>query len=250
MRHPPYHLRPNKAIDRVALVEAILRLVDDEPLSDYTYYGMGGPFLEEYRLLYAACPTLKLVSVEENDETYKRQQFHLPCSEDVLDLRHEEFKSFLRTYDAEDQKSIFWADYTGLKYGHVDSFMTLLQKVALGSMIKVTLQAEPRNYLNSEKKKLFRREFDAVLPNSTAIPLELEGFTKMVQEMMQVAAQKALRGLQDRVFQPVCSLFYTDGTGMYTLTGVLCSKANEASIKARFVEWQFANLSWAPPMRI
>lgn len=248
MKHPPYYLRPNKIIDRAALVEAIHLLSNGKPLSDYTYYGMGGPFLEEYRLLYEAYPTLKMVSFEEDKETYRRQQFHRPCR--VLKLRHKEFKSFLRTYDSGDQKSIFWTDYTGLKFDHIDSFMTLLQKVAVGSMIKITLQAEANVYRKCAARDRFRREFDNVLPHSTSIPSRLREFAAMLQGIMHTAAQKALRGFHDHVFQPVSSLCYRDSTGMYTLTGVLCLKTEQSSVEARFKEWQFANLDWDPPMYV
>ena len=65
MKQPPYHLRPNKAVDRLALVEAIKRLGRMGDLSEYTYYGLGGPYLEDFRLLYELCPEIKMVSIEE-----------------------------------------------------------------------------------------------------------------------------------------------------------------------------------------
>ena len=247
MRHPPYHLRVNKAVDRAALVEAIGILANGQPLSNYRYYGMGGPFLEEHRLLYEAYPQLKLVSIEEDQDTYRRQQFHRPCSEEALDLRRQNFKSFLRTYEPQDEKSIVWADYTDLKYEHVDSFIALLQKVALGSMVKVTLRSDAKSYKSKEAQKTFRKEFDAVLPGSVVIPIQSLQFATMLQRIMQTAAQQAFHGIQDREFQLVSSLYYRDSVGMYTLTGVLCSTANMASTRTRFESWRFANLEWAPP---
>ena len=43
MRHPAYHLRPNKAVDRLALINAIKHLPNRESLRKYTYYSLGGP---------------------------------------------------------------------------------------------------------------------------------------------------------------------------------------------------------------
>ena len=76
MRHPPYHLRVNKAIDRFLLVQIIDILKRYCEISDYTYYGFGGPFLEDCRLIHNRCPEIKIVSIEKNEHTFKRQEFH------------------------------------------------------------------------------------------------------------------------------------------------------------------------------
>jgi len=122
VKHPPYHLRPNKAVDRLFFVEAIKRLDRLADLKEYTYYGLGGPYLEDFRLLYEMCPEVKkMVSIEENEDTFRRQEFHLPCG--ILRLEKTKFKSFLAGYEANDENSIFWLDYTGLEYGHFEDFM-------------------------------------------------------------------------------------------------------------------------------
>ena len=45
-------------------------------LAEYTYFGLGGPFLEDFRVLNDFFGDLKLVSIEVNEEVVKRQQFH------------------------------------------------------------------------------------------------------------------------------------------------------------------------------
>ena len=250
MRHPPYHLRANKAVDRAALVEAIGILANGESLVNYTYYGMGGPFLEDHRLLYYAYPQLRLVSIEEDEQTYRRQHFHRPCSDKVLDLRHQDFRSFLRTYESTDQKSIVWADYTDLQYEHVDNFVALLQTLPNGSMVKTTLKCQAGSYLGDRAKRRLRRQFGRVLATSVTIPAQELQFASMLQGMMQVAAQQALRGMRDREFQPVSAIYYRDSVGMYTLTGVLCSSEERPALKRRFTGWQFASLDWGSPLHV
>ena len=102
MKHPAYHLRMNKAVDRYALLEAIDRLGKVARLEEYTYYGLGGPYLEDFRLVHERFPRLKLVSIEEDDETLKRQAFHMPCR--TLKLERSDFGSFLARYDAGDER--------------------------------------------------------------------------------------------------------------------------------------------------
>jgi len=73
MKHPAYYMRPNKAVDRLALVDVIRLVVNPEELADYTYYSMGGPTLEDFRMIYEFFPELRMVCIEENEDTYKRQ---------------------------------------------------------------------------------------------------------------------------------------------------------------------------------
>lgn len=247
MSYPIYHLRPNKAIDRLALVEAIRRLDKHDNLSEYTYYGFGGPFLEDFRLLYELYPNMEMVSIERNEETYRRQGFHLPCSK--IRLENIQLGSFLANYEARDKKSIFWLDFTGLEYSGFEDFMTLLGKVAAGSMVKITLRSEPKDYI--DKTDLFRRKFEAVLPDSSVVPPPgFRNYAFLLQQMTRVAAQTALPSAFPHTFQPVSSFCYSDGTGIFTLTGIVCQRGEENSIKKEFQRWQFANLNWSMPKRI
>ncbi|MGH7814651.1 MAG: O-methyltransferase [Candidatus Binataceae bacterium] len=66
MKAPAYHLRPNKAVDRLIFMEAIQHLEGVHPLDSYTYYGFGGPFLEDCRLIYERHPKIKIVSSNGN----------------------------------------------------------------------------------------------------------------------------------------------------------------------------------------
>jgi hypothetical protein len=247
VKHPAYQLRPNKAVDRLTLIDAIRRLAKFADLSEYTYYALGGPYLEDFRLLYEFYPEIRMVSIEENEETFKRQKFHLPCG--TLMLKRAQFKSFLSHYEAKDRKSIFWLDYTGLEYGHFEDFMMLLDKVAANSIVKITLQAEPKQYL--QKGDEFRGKFGALMPNRSADPPRVPaGLALLVQQMLQIASQNALPSASPLMFLPLSSFFYSDGTGMFTLTGLVCPRTEEANVRRVFATWEFANLDWKKPRRI
>ena len=247
MKHPPYHLRPNKAVDRLLLLEAIRLLERVEDLSEYTYYGFGGPYLEEFRLLYEFCPQVKMVSIEADNETYKRQEFHLPCGS--LKLMKADFRSFLSQYDPDDQKSVFWLDYTGLEFSAFDDFMLLIGRVASNSVVKISLRAEPTDYI--ERSEEFRAKFDAVMPDSSADPpRRFKDFTVLVQSMVRVAAQRVLPSGMEHTFQPISSFYYSDGTGMLTVTGIVCRHEETKRFRNIFRKWPFANLNWRSPKRI
>jgi hypothetical protein len=255
MKHPPYHLRLNKAVDRLLLVDAIRRMDRLERLSEFTYYGLGGPYLDDFRLIYELFPEIKMVSIEKNEDTYKRQEFHLPCG--TLRLERAQFKSFLARYEPNDEKSIFWLDYPGLGYGNLEDLMALLGKVSENSMVKITLRAEPRDFLDKHNEtpgsgaESFRRQFGAVMPDSAATPpLGFRDFVCLLQDMVQVAAQKALPSAVPLMFQPVSSFYYSDVTGMFTLTGVVCRRDAAAEIRKVFQDLHFRNLTWAKPTLI
>ena len=259
MRHPAYHLRPNKVADRFAFMEAIRRLerLSSEGLNNYTYCGLGGPYLEDFRLLYEFCPNITMVSVENEHETFKRQCFHLPCSN--LKLLRLDMASYLTQFDPGNMKSVFWLDYTGLEYSNFEEFKYLLSTVLEESMIKITLRCEPRDYwgIKSPKRRKQKvNEFHAKFASLMTIPSakpprKLEGFAYFLQGMLRVAAVQALPPTATTLrFIPVSSFCYTDGTGMFTLTGIVCEEGRRTEVERVFTDWAFVNLAWDRPKLI
>lgn len=249
MKHPPYQLRTNKAIDRFMLVEAMRYLVRPNDEGRYTYYSLGGPYLEDFRLMHENFPKMHLVSLELDPETYKRQKFHLPCRR--IRLLNLDFGSFLARYDSRDKKSVFWLDFVGLEYSEVEDFMSLLGKVASGSVIKVTLRAEPSDFHEEEKENEFKQKFAAILPSSdVAVPRDSESLATLLQDMMRIAAQQALPSATGFVYQPISSFCYKDGDGIFTLTGIVCPRGEAERVRNLYSNWRFANLNWSKPKRI
>ena len=247
VKSPSYHLRPNKSVDRLALIEAIRYLEKTNNISEYTYYGLGGPYLEDFRLLYEFCPGIKMVSIEENPEVFKRQNFHLPCGS--IKLERSTTDTFLTNYQAKGKKSIFWLDYTGFEYKHIEEYMALLSKVTAGSMVKITLRAEPKDYI--DKGDNFRKMFESIMPDSSVDPPRVIGeYAKLIQDMIQIATQRALSGAMPNAFQPLSSFYYSDGTGIFTITGMVCLREDVDIIKSTYKDWRLANLNWNNPKKI
>lgn len=245
MRHPPYHLRVNKAIDRFLLVQIIDILKRYCDIADYTYYGFGGPFLEDCRLIHNRCPEIKIVSIEKNEHTFKRQEFHRFSKN--LDLRQIDFASFLANFSS-DGKEIFWLDYTDLRFGHFDDFKNILGKVSENSIVKITVRAElpkpPSNGLSAWEK--FQRDYGQILPKSkqeTDIE-RLIPFLKLLQKMFKIASQQVLPASGESVFQLLDSVHYNDQTEMLSLTGMVCNKKQVSDVRQWFKNWAFRNLDW------
>lgn len=259
MRHPAYHLRPNKTAERFAFIEAIRRLehLSAEGLSDYTYFGLGGPYLEDFRLLYESCPTISMVSIEANCETFRRQRFHLPSSN--VRLVNSDVSSFISQFDPNSTKSIFWLDYTDLEYRNFEEFESLLNLVEEMSMIKVTLRCNPDDLHaipneNRRRRKIeeFHTVFESIMPpNISHLPRNLVGFAGLLQEMLRITSEQALQpSVTALVYVPVSSFYYRDTAGMFTLTGVVCKNKNKKDVELAYQDWPFAKSGWDTPKLI
>ena len=226
----------------------------------YTYFSLGGPYLEDSRLLYEFCPEMRMVSIESKSEVFKRQKFNLPCR--TLKLVKDEVSSFISGYDPGNNKSVFWLDYTGLHYSCFLELMALLETVAPNSMIKITLRSEPGDYwilnprrppkLKKKRAETFRKKFEAFMPDASVNPPEEpEGLAFLLLKMLQIASEKVLPpGPSGRSFMPVSSFYYSDGTGMFTLTGIVCDVDKTESVRQAYRKWEFANLDWDVPTKI
>ena len=278
MRHPPYHLRPNKAIDRFLLIEILDILKEYCTISDYTYYGFGGPLLDDCRLIYSRFPEVKVVSIERDINTVKRQKFHSFSTN--LDIKHQDFSSFVADFSSSGGE-IFWLDYTNLDIEHFNEFKSILQKVSENSIVKITIRAEPPPHeLTSENReekwKDFReryrkekwedfqkkyreerwRDFEEkyyeILP-PTAQPTDIDRrspFIKLLQEMLQIASQQALPAAGGNIFQLLNSSHYNDQTHMLSITGIVCNRNKVPQIWEWFKDWRFINLEWENPQKI
>ena len=259
MKHPAYHLRPNKMAERFAFIESIRRLerLSAKGLKNYTYLGLGGPYLEDFRLLNEFFPDISMISIETEDETCKRQRFHLPSSN--VQLVNSDIESFIAQYDPGSMKSVFWLDYTDLKLSNFEEFKAVLGLVEKESMVKVTLRCDPRDYgaIRNEKRRLkkaeeFRSMFRKFMPLPSADPpRRLTDFAAFLQSMLQVAAEQAFPPLATELtLVPVTSFCYSDGSGMLTLTGVVCERDGRSKIENIYEDWTLANLNWNPPKLI
>ena len=245
MKHPPYHLRVNKAIDRFLMVDILDRLKRHCDISDYTYYGFGGPYLEDCRLIHDRCPEIQIVSIENNEQTFKRQEFHRFTKN--LEIRYEDFADFLLNFSSSGRE-IIWLDYIDREYSRFNEFKDILGKVSENSVVKITIRAE-RDKQNLTK---FKEQYPKMLPSLTPQDdiNEAPKLVKLLQDMLQIAAQRALPASGESVFQLLNSSYYKDSSQMLSVTGIVCNKNEVSEIQQWFTDWAFLNLTWENPREI
>lgn len=148
MMPPPYHLRLNKAVDRFMLVD-ILRCFTKTELKKYRYLGLGGPFLEDIKLLDSFFPSLRTISFEANDQIFRRQKFNRPTR--LVRLEYGDMITKIEEYSNGNNPLIVWYDSTQATNEIFDGFISLLGHVSNRSIVRVTMRIARRE-VPPEKK--------------------------------------------------------------------------------------------------
>lgn len=147
----PYRLRPNKAVDRELFLSLLMRLAPKLALEKYHYISLGGPFLEDFRLVHSrigiGCRrngrTIgRLTCIESELEVHKRQRFNRPVA--TIKCVHSTLEKFLdeTTFKT---PAIIWFDYTTPRSiaSQIQRFAATVGAVPIGSILRVTLNANP-----------------------------------------------------------------------------------------------------------
>ncbi len=266
MSQPPYHLRPNKAVDRFLFLEILKKIGKVCDLKNYTYYGFGGPFLEDCRLLCEHIPEIRLVSIEEDHEIYKRQQFHKFNRK--LKLIEKDFQSFIAEQDLSKGRQIFWLDYTDFKFSIFAEFKEALQRISDYGIVRITINANKiasfKGRADAEKKPWelkrqnkiidkFNIEYSEVLPHRID---DRECFylgeksLNLLCTMIRIAAEQARPKISGTIFQVLNISYYRDGATMLSVTGIVCPVDSINDICKHFKLWPFKNFTWAPAHKI
>jgi len=263
MKHPAYQLRTNKAVDRVSLVSYIRHVLADEKKA--RYFSLSGPFLEDMKVMHSCFPVMKLISLEKNEQTYKRQQFHSFTSR--LKLVRKTLDDYLvHDYEPGDQ-DFFWLDFTDMSVPSFQTFRTVLTKAPHLSVIRITLRAEPnrttawKEYLTDKqieelKKKAdeeFEKKFGSLLSHeANRTPFcSSDEFARLVQMMAKRVSSEALGPSSDRSFFHLDSIRYEDGTQMLSVTGLVVDNDKIVDIRHTLKKkLHLEEQSWSTPRRV
>ncbi len=233
MKHPAYNLRPNKAVDRSLLVERIQELEDVGLLNtrDCAYYGFGGPFLDDFRILADHFPRMSFHSLEKTKHTYKRQKFHKFSPK--IHLHHRSVEGFLTNEDMESAGHlIWWLDYTNLGVNEFKDVTSLANSLSPGDFLRVTASANVRldiDQMNElfggaacqkalqDEVEDFKVKFESYLPdgfNSDSI-FDDQLFPDLSVRMIESALEKRANLASTRIWH-LGSRIYRDGAQMVT----------------------------------
>ena len=261
----PYRLRQNKAVDRFAFVELISKIgrYRECEISRYTYVGFGGPSLEDFKILHSRFGIEDMISLETDEEVYKRQLFNKPL--DCIDCRLQSSKEFIDNL-VRQNPIIVWLDYTDpndLRL-QIEEFSSTVEHIETLDVIKITLNSnpaflkEPGPKLIGEKLQEARYEklrsilghyFDGEIQPGD---MTQKRFPIVLNYVLRYAAVRALRGERDVVFQPLTAFSYADGQQMLTLTGIKIDEGRKDDfLKLTGIDgWTLSRTDWSNPVRI
>ncbi len=253
-KHPSYHLRPNKAVDRYVFIELLQSLELLHPLTDHVYIGLGGPFLEDFRILSNAFPKLELICIEKDKEIYKRQNYHTVSSN--MTILNCTFEEYLATCLPSDRPVIIWADYTNMTREILNETSDIARHAIPWSIIRITVRAESPVY----KKLYIGRRYPKVIPPKKKAAFnelqssfkenlvvdgisynktwfEWESFSNEqfpLLQMNMILAVIAGSCSRPKTFIPLHAVKYSDGTIMLSITGIICHEEARRKIFSHF----------------
>lgn len=269
----PYRLRPNKAVDRELFLSLLMRLAPKLGLEKYHYVGLGGPFLEDFRLLHSRIGigrkrggrTIgRLTCVESELEVHKRQQFNRPVA--PIKCVHSTLEKFLdqTTFTA---PAIIWFDYTAPSAiaSQIQRFAATVGTVPIGSVLRVTLNADPGSLGEPPSGKdlsvevdgdvsadraqkptkaewrfgRFKERLGTLVPSGlTAVAMTFKMYGPTLLQVLKLAVEKQALSFTDRRIVWALATHYADGQAMATAALVVCHR-DETVIEKLVKGWEF-----------
>lgn len=252
----PYRLRPNKAVDRELFLSLLMRLAPKLALETYHYVGLGGPFLEDFRLIHGRLGIAKMTCIETEEQVHKRQLFNRPIAS--IECVHKSLEDYLDETNL-DSPTIIWFDYTEPKgiTSQIERFARTIGTVPIGSVLRITLNANPSSLgrpdgnlseaeLMEWRLQAFQRRLGALFPNGLiADGMKQENFGKSLLHALKLAVEKEVLSFRDRRIVWALATHYADGQAMVTVALVVC-RNDDKTIEEVVNAWEFHATTDAP----
>jgi hypothetical protein len=218
-------------------------------LAGCRYVGLGGPFLEDFRLIHEAFPTMNLTSIESKEQVWKRQKFHLPASK--VTLHRCSVDHYFANIHDESERVVVWLDYTDCNNKRLREIWGLIQRLSDGSVLRVTLRAQGSSAVDMVERSQWATElFGEYLPDFEPDDVEYRAFPTMLLKGIHKVASSATANLNAKRFQLCNAISYDDGTQMLTLTGVVGDVHFCQDIRGVLRDWEFRNFNWGAPHKL
>jgi len=243
-KHPPYRLSVNKSVDRYLLLE-LIRFAEKNNftnMNETEYFSLGGPFLIDQKLIHSNFPYIKIYSIEEDPNTYKRQQRHIFCKN--IELIQDSVSNFIDCHDFKNQV-VFWLDFTHLTRQYLDTVANLVYKLPIGSIVKITFNARPPYRPNEEDQSAavrdFRSKYDDYLVSIDFEQLcDDEKYHSLLVEMLKNATAKLQKERKAPASFIFCDVvYYYDTAPMMSFSGILMPPERIDDLKRELARHEF-----------
>ena len=260
----PYQLRPNKAVDRELFLSFLSRIAATLRLEKYGYIGLGGPFLEDFRLIHARLGIREMVCIEAEENVHKRQLFNRPV--ECIECVHSTLEDYLDSNEIE-TPSIIWFDYTEPKgiTDQIERFSRTIGEVPIGSILRITLNANPSSLGKPEpdeitteegpieerkdgKKNLqewrfnrFNERMGTVMPSKIGPEdMTYKRYGRSILRALSLSVDRNVMGSSDREVVWALATHYADGQPMVTGTLIVVASEDDQGFPKELIEeWDF-----------
>lgn len=246
-----YLTRPAKAIQRRMIVDACRRLGPFGAPADYEYIGFGALEFVDFHLMRRGVGVMRMTSIEHDVVRSDRYEFNRPYGDvDVLigsagDRLSDVDWSGLR---------IVWLDYeSGLEEDVLGDVAQISQRLQPGSVLIVSVNAEPARPMDQRRKKLAEEVGEWRLPEGTTDEsLAKWGWADAQRQILADALTSDLAGRGDGSrLRQLFDFRYADGARMQTYGGVVLIPALErAADSCRFEDLDFVRSEGQLPVVI
>lgn len=258
----PYHLRPNKAVDRQLFLELLAKIDGYKKIIDYEYVGFGGPFLADFQLIHTTFGTRRMLSIEIEDDVYARQKFNRPVS--CVKCKLQSSGDFVTAFTSQ-RPVIVWLDYAspGELRTQLNEYSALLSKLQAGDVLRITVNATPRTLegqttsspvevKQAQRLETLKDRLGDLIPNGTvAAQMTKEGYPELLAKIIAGLGDK--RSSSDHQFLQLTSWCYSDGEHtMLTHGGIVMRRSDEHEFwkKTALRKWPFYTPAGQVPRRI
>lgn len=266
----PYRLRPNKAVDRELFLSLLMRLAPKLALEKYHYVGLGGPFLEDFRLIHGRLGIAKMTCIETEEQVHKRQLFNRPIAS--IECVHKSLEDYLDETDF-DSPAVIWFDYTEPRgiTTQIERFARTIGTVPIGSILRVTLNANPESLGKPDSKDIsveaegevsedraqrptiqewrlarLKERLGSLFPNGLAADgMTQKNYGKSLLLALKLAVEKEVLSFRDRRIVWALATHYADGQAMVTASLVVCQD-DDRTIEELVKGWEFYATTDAP----
>ena len=251
----PYRLRPNKAVDRELFLSLLSRLNHALDIAGYKYVGLGGPFLEDFRLIHARIGIREMDCIEMEAAVHHRQIFNRPV--ESINCVHSSLEDYLSSSEFV-SPIVLWLDYTDPRQlrTQIESFADQALELPLGSVIRITLNANPESLgkppagqeasvLPMRLASFKARVRDYCPAGFVEADMTQKRFGASVLGALKLAIDKRILEVRDRKVCWALATTYADGQAMATATIVVVADSDTV-VDPLLKGWEFYSLPAEP----
>ncbi len=256
---PAYHLRTNKAVERLLFLELLRKLDARLPggIGKYHYIGLGGPYLEDFNLIGGTFKSKRMVSLEVKKNVQTRQAINQAYCR--IELTLNSTTHFVENYTKGRVPLIVWFDYEWPDWKtQIAESCDLLQKLPPMSIFKITLSGktdwlgvdDPADPLVGRAKKL--TEMFGDYGEYTPAQMNADNICDTLYRILRRAVADAVPDTTDQCVRSLASYRYNDGTPILTVAMIIGPIAQVENVigQAELPDWPFSDLYWHGPKEI